>query len=141
MKKADKEKLIIFAHSGSFDKLYQIATLALTASAMEKEVYIFIFFSAFKKFTSGEMDKIDISTDFGIPIEDFKKTLKDKNIPSISSMLRDAKKIGNVKVIACSAQLELMGVESNRLGDLVDDVWGLPTILNTIRGAETTLFI
>lgn len=138
---AEKERFVIFAHSGSFDRLYQVATLALTASVMEKEVYIFLFFSAFKKFTSGEMDTIDISPDFGIPLEDFKRILTEKKIPSISSMIRDAKKIGDVKVIACSAQLELMGVKEKGLGEFIDDVWGLPTILNSIKGTETKLFI
>ncbi len=137
----EKERFVIFAHSGSFDRLYQAATLALTASVMEKEVYIFLFFSAFKKFTSGELDKIDISPDFGIPVEDFKKILKEKKIPSISSMIRDAKKIGDVKIIACSAQLALMNVKEGALGEFIDDVWGLPTILNTSKGAETKLFI
>ena len=138
---AEREKFVIFAHSGSFDRLYQVATLALTASVMEKEVYIFLFFSAFRKFTSGEMDKIDISPDFGIPIEDFKKILTEKKIPSISSMIRDAKKIGDVKIIACSAQLALMNVKEGGLGEFIDDVWGLPIILNTSKGAETKLFI
>lgn len=138
---AEKERFVIFAHSGSFDRLYQVATLTLTASVMEKEVYIFLFFSAFKKFTSGEIDTIDISPDFGIPIEDLRKTLKEKNIPSISSMIRDAKKIGDVKIIACSAQLVLMNVKEGALGEFIDDVWGLPTILNTIKGADTKIFI
>ena len=136
-----RERFVIFAHSGGFDRLYQVATLALTASVMEKEVYIFLFFSAFKKFTSGEMDTIDVSPDFGMAIEDFKKILKEKNIPNISSMIRDAKNIGDVKIIACSAQLTLMGVKEKELGEFIDDVWGLPTILNTIKGAETKLFI
>ena len=138
---AEKDKFVIFAQSGSFDRLYQVATLALTASVMEKEVYIFLFFSAFKKFTSGEIDTIDISPDFGMPIEDFKKILTEKKIPSISSMIRDAKKIGDVKIIACSAQLALMDVKEGGLGEFIDDVWGLPTILNTIKGAETKLFV
>lgn len=133
-------KFIIFAHSGTYDKLYEIATLALTAAAMGREVYIFLFFWALKKFAS-DVDAIDFPSEyygFGRTVGEL---MKEKKIPSISEMIKDAKSIGSVKIIACSASMEFMDVRSESLNALIDDVWGLPMILNTIQGADTQLFI
>ena len=38
-----QKKFVIFAHSGTYDKLYQTITLAITAAAMGRETYIFLF--------------------------------------------------------------------------------------------------
>ena len=53
----------------------------------------------------------------------------------------EAKEVGSFKVIACSAGLEYMSVKYEDLATKVDDVLGLPLILNLAADAETTLFI
>lgn len=56
-------------------------------------------------------------------------------------MLEEAKLVGSLQVVACSAGLEYMGVEEKAVTDRVDAVMGLPAILRLTAGAETTLFI
>jgi peroxiredoxin family protein len=56
-------------------------------------------------------------------------------------MFREAKQVGQFRLIACSAGLEYMGVDSDDVEKNVDEVLGLPAILSLTAGAETTLFI
>jgi peroxiredoxin family protein len=136
-----KDKFVIFAHSGTYDRLHQVATLALTAAAMGQEVYIILFFWALKKFCSGDLDKPDFPErhqDLGRKVS---KLMEEKKVPKVSEMLRDAKGIGRVKIIICSAGLEYMDIEKGQQFELVDEVWGLPTVLNDINGATTLLYI
>jgi peroxiredoxin family protein len=56
-------------------------------------------------------------------------------------MFADAKLVGKLRLIACSAGLEYMGVEEEAVTTRVDAVMGLPAILTLTAGAETTLFI
>jgi peroxiredoxin family protein len=51
-------------------------------------------------------------------------------------MLRQAKELG-AKVYACSMMSEVMGLEADDFNDLVDDVVGAATFLQTAEGGET----
>jgi len=142
--KKNKGKFIIFAHSGTYDKLHQTATIALTAAAMGSEVYIILFFWALKKFYSGQLDHSDFPVEYQSWSHKITQLMREKKVPPVSEMLREAKGIG-AKVIVCSAGLEYMDIEKappDRTQDsLIDDVWGLPQVLTMIEDAETVLYI
>jgi len=136
-----KDKFVIFAHSGTYDRLHQVATLALTAAAMGQEVYIILFFWALKKFYSGELDKPDFPQEYQTLGKQVSKLMEEKKVPKVSEMLREAKNIGRVKIIICSAGLEYMDIMKGEQSELVDEVWGLPTVLNAVKGVTTLLYI
>lgn len=69
------------------------------------------------------------------------RLLKEKNVPKISEMFAEAKQVGHFRIVACSAGLEYMGVDEGVVKKNVDEVMGLPAILNLTADAETTLFI
>ena len=131
----------IFAHSGTYDKLHQVATIALTAAAMGSEVYIVLFFWALKKFYSGQLDKSDFPVEYQSWSHKISQLMKEKKVPPVSEMLREARGIG-VKIIVCSAGLEYMDIGDKTPKDgLIDDVWGLPQVLTIAEGADTVLYI
>ena len=135
-----KGKFVIFSHRGTYDKLHQVATIALTAAAMGKEVYIILFFWALRKFYTHELDQPDFSEENKDWSEHIVERMREKKIPPVSEMLADARRMG-VKIIVCSAGLEYMDIEKDAQPELVDDVWGLPQVLTTVEEAETTLYI
>lgn len=139
--KKTKGKFVIFAHSGTYDKLHQIATIALTAAAMGSEVYIVLFFWALKKFYSGQLDRSDFPVEYQSWSHKITQLMKEKKVPPVSEMLREARSIG-VKIIVCSAGLEYMDIDDKTPKDgLIDDVWGLPQVLTIAEGADTVLYI
>ncbi|MGQ0694103.1 MAG: hypothetical protein ACT4OL_00830 [Nitrospiraceae bacterium] len=138
---SDAPKFVIFAHNATYDKLHQVATLGMTAAAMGKDVIVVLLFWTIKKLAEGKIDQIDFPSEYAESAEEVARLLKERKVPKISEMLQDAKRVGKFRLIACSAGLEYMGVESTAVGKNVDEVLGLPAIISLTTGAETTLFI
>ncbi len=137
----DKKKFVIFAHSGTYDKLYQIITLAITAAAMGRETYIFLFFWALRRFVNDEFDVKKLSDEFGEEGDRLSKRMQEINPVSLKEILNEVRGMGNLKVYACTAAVKLMELEEAKVKSRVDDILGLTTILEMADGAETQLFI
>ena len=138
---SQKPRFVIFAHNATYDKLHQVATIGLTAAAMGKNVIIVLLFWTIKKLAQGRIDEVDFSPEHGDSAEEVRRLLKEKKVPRISEMFQEAKQVGQLKVVACSAGLEYMGVDPDAVAKNVDEVMGLPAILSLTANAETTLFI
>jgi len=104
-------------------------------------VYVFLMFWAIKKLALGELDRVDFSPAYEAHADEVARIMTERKVPKISEMFEEAKQVGSFKVIACSAGLEYMSVKYEDLASKVDDVMGLPLILNLAADAETTLFI
>ena len=137
----NKKKFVIFAHSGTYDKLYQIVTLAITAASMGRETYIFLFFWALRRFVNDEFDVKKLSDEFGEEGVRLSKRMQEINPVSLKEILNEVRGMGNLKVYACTAAVKLMELEEAKVKSRVDDILGLTTILEMADGAETQLFI
>ena len=134
-------KFVLFAHNATYDKLHQVATLGLTAAAMGKDVIVILLFWTIKKLAEGKFDQIDFPPEYAGSADVVERLLKEKHVPTISQMFEEAKLVGKVRIIACSAGLEYMGVDGEAVSKQVDEVMGLPAILSLTADAETKLFI
>ena len=134
-------KFVLFAHNATYDKLHQVATLGLTAAAMGKDVIVILLFWTIKKLAEGKLDQIDFPPEYSGSAEIVGRLLKEKHVPTISQMFEEAKLVGKLRIIACSAGLEYMGVDGEAVSKQVDEVMGLPAILSLTADAETKLFI
>jgi len=137
----NKPRFVIFAHNATYDKLHQTATLGLTAAAMGKDVMVVLLFWTIKKLADGRLNELDFPQEYAAQVPEVTRLLKERKVPLITEMFEEAKKVGQFKVIACSAGLEYMGVDAQVVAQGVDEVLGLPAILSACAGAETTLFI
>jgi peroxiredoxin family protein len=136
-----KPRFVIFAHNATYDKLHQVATLGLTAAAMGKDVIVVLLFWTIKKLSDGRLDSVDFPPEYGPQGEQVARLLREKKVPKISEMFSEARQVGQFRLVACSAGLEYMGVDQDKVARGVDEVMGLPAILSLTAGAETTLFI
>ena len=134
-------KFVIFAHHATYDRLHQVATLGLTAAAMGKDVIVILLFWTIKKLAEGKIDVIDFPPEYTSSADEVARLLKEKKVPKISEMFQGAKHVGKFRLIACSAGLEYMGVDSAVVEKNVDEVMGLPAIIVLTSDAETKLFI
>jgi peroxiredoxin family protein len=134
-------KFVLFAHNATYDKLHQVATLGLTAAAMGKDVIVVLLFWTIKKLAEGKIDVIDFPPEYAGSSDEVARLLKEKKVPKISEMFQEAKLVGKLRVIACSAGLEYMGVDGEAVEKNVDEVMGLPAIIRLTEDAETKLFI
>jgi peroxiredoxin family protein len=136
-----KPRFVIYAHNATYDKLHQVATLGLTAAAMGKDVTVVLLFWTIKKLAEGRLNELDFPPEYAAQAPEVARLIRERKVPLISDMFEDAKKVGQFKLVACSAGLEYMGVDTEAVTKGVDEVMGLPAILAACSGAETTLFI
>ncbi len=136
-----KERFVIYAHNATYDKLHQVATLGLTASAMGKDVMVVLLFWTIKKLAEGRLNELDFPPEYAAQAPEVARLIRERKVPLITDMFQEAKQVGQFKLVACSAGLEYMGVDAQAVHDGVDEVMGLPAILAACAGAETTLFI
>jgi peroxiredoxin family protein len=118
-----------------------VATLAMTAAAMGKDVIVVLLFWTIKKLAEGHIDAVDFPPEYRKHADEVRSLLAEKKVPRISEMFHEARQVGRFRLIACSAGLEYMGVDPDVVAKNVDEVLGLPAILTLTAGAETTLFI
>ncbi|MCH8039926.1 MAG: hypothetical protein IH977_06200 [Nitrospinae bacterium] len=134
-------RFIIYAHNATYDKLHQVATLGLTAAAMGKDVTVILLFWTIKKLAEGKINVVDFPPEYQAYHDEVTRLLTERKVPQISEMFEEARKVGQFRLVACSAGLEYMGVDAESVAQQVDEVMGLPAILSLAAGAETTLFI
>jgi peroxiredoxin family protein len=108
---------------------------------MGKDVTVVLLFWTIKKLAQGRLDDLDFPPEYAHEAPEVARLLRERKVPSITEMFSEARKVGQFKLIACSAGLEYMGVEAGIVARGVDEVMGLPAILSLCAGAETTLFI
>jgi len=132
--------LVVF--SGTADKLTAVATLATGAAAMGMDVELFLTFwglEAFRKGAKTQPPRIAAEfADYG-PV--MMELMQAKQVPHWLDTLRDACEIGNVKVYACSATMELFGMRQEDLEDVVDEVTGVATFIDRAKDADISMFI
>jgi peroxiredoxin family protein len=133
--------LVIYAHSDGFDKLYQVASIALTAAVSSRPVAVVFFFWALKAVVDGKMDEFVFSAAAPEAAETARAKISTSNNPKPSEMLKMARESGRLKVFACSASMQYMGLELEEVKKVVDEVVGMSTILRLSSQACDTIYI
>jgi len=132
--------LVVF--SGTADKLTAVATLATGAAAMGMEVELFLTFWGLEAFRTGAKERPPRITaefeDYGAVMMELMQV---KRVPHWLDTIRAAREIGNVKVFACSATMELFDIQLDDLEDVVDEVTGVATFIDRAKDAEISMFI
>jgi peroxiredoxin family protein len=108
---------------------------------MGKDVIVILLFWTIKKLAEGKIDQVDFPPEYAASAGEVRRLLTEKKVPKISEMFQDAKHVGKFRLIAISAGLEYMGVDSAVVEKNVDEVMGLPAIIALTSDAETKLFI
>lgn len=139
--KAGVQPLVIFAHSDGFDRLYQTASIALTAAVSGRPVAVVLFFWALRAVVKGEMDEFVFSAASGQATQQAGKKIATTNNPPPSEMLQMARETGRVRLYACSASIQYMGLELEETVKAVDEVVGLSTILRLSLDGPETIYI
>lgn len=130
---AQKQVAILITQGGLLDA-YPPLNLALAAAAMDAQVTLFFTFDGIKLLLAKSQD--DLEAPANAP--EMKQMLADKQMPSVPELLAMARESG-VRLIACQATLDLLGIPADQLGEGVEVV-GAATFLALTMQPETTSF-
>ena len=128
-------KVSIVMFSGTADKFIPLGVLAQAGAAMGMEVRVFVTGFALRAFTR-ERHELPFPAEFVTLAPAVAQGMSAAHVAPWDDMLRQAKELG-AKVYACSMMSEVMGLEAGDFNDLVDDVVGAATFLQTAEGGET----
>jgi len=141
MSEAKPKKMAIIVHSGSLDKLYAVFMLSSTGAAMDVETHLFFTFWGLMALKKGGLESAGLPGVMSVGTGMMKGKIKDAKIPTLTELLNMCRKMGNVKIYACSTTMEIMGVKKEDLIPEVDNIVGAATFLNIALDSDVQLFI
>ncbi len=133
---SSRPSLTLFAHSGAWDHLYQVAALAVTAAAQGREVTVALQFFALQKWVEGRWEEKESLSEEGAEAEALRTRLAGMAVPGILEMLALARETGSLKMVACSGSVAMMGLDAQAVHAVCDDVSGLATLLARAEGGQ-----
>jgi len=136
------ERMSLVVFSGTADKLIAAATMATGAAAMGMEVDLFLTFWGLEAFKKGAKERPPrLSAEYADYGPQMMAMMQEKNVPHWLDTLRGAREVGEVRIFACSATMELFGIALRDLEDVVDEVTGVASFVDRAKDARISLFI
>lgn len=156
------ERVTIVVLSGDMDRVMAAFIIATGAAAMGMPVTMFFTFwglNAIRKQGASTTAKDLLRRMFGwlnkggahqLPLSRFnfgglgarmmQKVMRDNRMPGVPELMQTAKDL-DVRFIACTTTMGLMGISKDTLIDGVDQLAGVSTYLNEARQGAVNLFI
>lgn len=135
------DKLCVIQYSGAVDKLMAMSTIVAGATAMQKEVHVFLTFGGIGAFRKGAPEtNQQFSTEMAPMAGMILDLAASGKVPHWHQVIRQAKEIGEVKVHACGMTMDLFRLTQADMDAVVDDVQGVASFLELSEGAQL-LFI
>lgn len=133
--------LAIFLHSAGYDRVYQAASLLLTASSLGRPGYLFLFYGALATYASGQWDDPEalFHEPAGAPAwaQKLRRSFALSDSPSPYEILELARKEpGGLTVCACSTSAQLLGLEPADVRGRVDEIVGHAAMLDLAADAQ-----
>ncbi|MDT7042256.1 DsrE/DsrF/DrsH-like family protein [Candidatus Nitronereus thalassa] len=162
LQESKSDKVTIVLLSGDMDKAMAAFIIATGAAAMGMQVTMFFTFwglnvirkpgasstakdflrKAFGFLNKGGADSLPLSKfNFGgMGTTMMKKVMKDNRMPGVPELIQTALDL-EVKMIACTTTLGLLGISKDTLIDGVDQLAGVSTYLAEAKNGSVNLFI
>jgi predicted peroxiredoxin len=118
--------LLVLTHDGSWEGRFQVSSLAASTAATGEAVAIGLFFDALAAWVEERWDVEDPKS----PRLRASRALA--AYPPLSSLLGPGREAGRVRLLACSASVRLLGLDSHRVQATVDAIVGWPTFARLV---------
>ncbi|MGB9815372.1 MAG: DsrE/DsrF/DrsH-like family protein [Thermoplasmata archaeon] len=135
------KKMAIAVFSGAIDRLTGLSVLVSGAAASDFEIDIFLQLWGVYALRKDVIEKNMEFSEFDNLKSKVVEGLTRIKAPSWIDMLREAKKVGTVRIHACSLALQIWGITKDDLVDVVDDVMGAAEFIDLSSQADITYFI
>ena len=106
--------------------------------------HLFLFYGALGAFMRDEWDHVNVPPggDQAPWMDAIRASFENGHLPSIPDMLNKARgESGGVTVYACTASCRALGLEATAVRERVDEVVGLPTMLQVAEKATHVMYI
>ena len=112
---------LLLAHATTWDRRFQVSSLAASAAASGVPVDVALFFGALDAWVRGRWDALDPAP----PLDADKLEALDP--PQLSRMMDTARETGSLRLYACSASMRFLGLSAAEVQARVDIIAGWQT--------------
>lgn len=130
---ANDGRLLILAHGGTWDRRFQISSLAASAASAGRAVDVALFFAALRSWVGGHWDALDPEPPLSAG------RLQTLGMPPLTSMLEPWRARGLIRVYACSASMRLHGLDAAVTQATVDAILGWQSFSRMIEQARSVV--
>jgi len=131
--------LFVLAQGGGWERRFSATSLAAAAAAAGQPVDLAFFFAALDAWVGGRWDDAPPAA-AAAPGGVCAERLAELALPPLSSFLDDGRAAGRIRLYACSASMQLLGLEPAAVQAKVDAIVGWSTFHRLMRGAERVVF-
>ncbi|MDZ4806409.1 MAG: hypothetical protein SGI90_16265 [Candidatus Eisenbacteria bacterium] len=131
--------LVFFIESDTPVRLAHLATMVMSGVLLDRPVIVIWMGAALAHLVSNGLDR---GTGGGPPFPDHPgspRGFDDSGTPE--ALLREARLLGSVTFLACSADAQRLGRDREAILTRLDDILAMTTILRRIEGAGTVLYL
>lgn len=126
-------RLFVLAHGGSWDRRYQVSALVASAAVDGAQIDLALFFGALDAWVRGRWD--DHDPDPPLTAD----RLAEVDFPPLSTLLEPAREGGKLRLFACSASVQLLGLGTREVMETVDAIMGWQSFSRRILEADRTV--
>src|SRR3990170_1349095 len=124
------KKLTLVLSSGEHEKLHMAGMLASVASVSAVPVDVFITMNALLRFKKG------IPAEERYVGKELSSTIRGASGPDFVELFRQGRDLGEMKIYACSAGLDIANLNEDDLEEMFDGVIGISKFLELAEGSE-----
>jgi peroxiredoxin family protein len=126
-------RLLILAHGGSWDRRFQISSLAASAASAGRAVDVALFFAALRSWVSGSWDALDPEPPLSAG------RLQSLGMPPLGSMIEPGRAQGLIHLYACSASMRFCELDAAATQRAVDAILGWQSFSRMIEQASSVV--
>ncbi|MEJ2509243.1 MAG: DsrE/DsrF/DrsH-like family protein [Gammaproteobacteria bacterium] len=127
------QRISIVCVSGTREKLQMAAMMASVAAAGGDEVTVFFSMNALPYFIKGKDEQAPAEGEMG-------RLMGEKNVPPFKQLFEQAAELGDAKLFPCSMAMDVLGVGSDDLEDVMEPALGLTRFLSDAEGGQIVTF-
>jgi peroxiredoxin family protein len=121
--------VVIFVHSGDYDRLHEAFSIAATAGAANRPVDVVFSWFGLEALVRGDLERPHFP---GRP--ELSESMADGAAPTVAELAKAARASGQCTFYGCTGSASHLGIRPDRLEAAVDHPMGWSSILQVTRG-------
>ncbi|MFY2559410.1 hypothetical protein ACN469_17385 [Corallococcus terminator] len=129
-------KVVVFLHSGDYDRVHQGLSIAAAATASGRRAEVYLFWWALERFLRGDLDEPDFAGR-----ADITDRFESRGMPTLRALLEHLTESGLCTLAGCTGSLGALGGEPETSKSGIELWLGWSAILQRTAGVTDRFYL
>lgn len=129
-------KVVVFLHSGDYDRVHQGLSIAAAATASGRRAEVYLFWWALERFLKGSLDEPDFPSR-----DDVSERFESRGMPTLRALLEHLNESGLCTLAGCTGSLGALGGEPDTARSGIELWLGWSAILQRTAGVTDRFYL